>query len=189
MKMLYHYYINEHPTRFWHNDTCKIMILQDDNGMDVGEHQIIKTEEGEYFEVDGKKINFMDFICPSPAYLVEHFEKYRDKDLCQVLIKHGMDSVRIMLRKKKLDLVNFGGHIFGFDTSSPRDNIEDYDWVEYKFVNEDFSDPKDNYKLKMVPADEKLRQFYGSERTYVCDLVGLIKHRPDLYQIKANCIA
>ena len=62
MKMLYHYYIDSHPTRFWHNDTCKIMILQDDNGMDVSEHQIVETAEGEYFEVDGKKINFMDFI-------------------------------------------------------------------------------------------------------------------------------
>jgi hypothetical protein len=131
----------------------------------------------------------MDFICPSPDYLVENFEKYRDKDLCQVLIKHGMDSVRIFLRKKKLDLVNFGGAIFGFDTSSPRDNIEDYDWVEYKFVNEDFSDPKDNYKLKMIPVDEKLLHVYGSERTYVCDLVSLIKRRTDLYYLKANTTA
>jgi hypothetical protein len=165
------------------------MILQDDDGMDVSEHQLISSPDGDYFEVDGQKIMFMDFICPSTEYLVKNFEKYHDKDLCQVLIKHGMDSVRIMLRKKKLDLVNFGGHIFGFDTSSPRDKVEDYDWVEYKFVNEDFSNPRDNYKLKMVPVDDDLRLVYGSERTYVCDLVSLIKHRKDLYQIKANTTA
>lgn len=185
--MLYYYYVDCHPTMFWHNDTCKLMIRQDDNGMDVSEHNILRdADDNEYFEVDGKRINFMDFVCPSPEYLVEHFEKYRDKDLCQVLIKHGMDSIRIFLRKKKLNLVNFDGTIFGFDSWSSRDKVEDLDWVEYMFVNEDFSDPRDNYKLKMIPVDEKLRMIYGSERTYVCDLAALIKKRSDLYYLKAN---
>jgi hypothetical protein len=162
------------------------MIQQDERGRDVSQHAIITDTDGDYFMFDGQKIMFMDFICPTPEDLVNNFDEYRDKDLCQVLMKHGMDSVRISLRKKKLDLVNFGGVVLGFDTSSPRDNIEDYDWVEYKFVNEDFSDPKDNYKLKMIPVDDRLRAIYGSERTYVCDLVGLIAKRTDLYKIAAN---
>jgi hypothetical protein len=166
---------------------AKRMILQDDCGMDVSEHELLIDANGnEYFEVDGNKIMFMDFICPTPKMFVDNIEKYRDRDLCQILMKYGMDSIRVMLRKKKLDLVNFGGTIFGFDTSSHRDKVEDLDWVEYKFVNEDFSDPRDNYKLKLVPVDDKMRMFYGSERTYSCDLISLMQRRTDLYQVKAN---
>ena len=185
--MYYYYNIDCHPTMFWHHDMAKRMILHDDNGMEVSDHELLTDANGnEYFEVDGSKIMFMDYICPTPQMFVNNISKYRDRDLCQILMKHGMDSIRVMLRKKKLNLVNFGGAIFGFDSSSPRDNIEDWDWVEYKFVNEDFSDPKDNYKLKLIPVDEKLRMHYGSERTYVCDLVALMQKRTDLYQVQAN---
>lgn len=185
--MYYYYNVNCKPTMFWHNDTCDFMILHDDDGREISQHNVVADANGnEYFEVDGQKINFMDFLCPAPQMFVDNLAKYRDRDLCQVLMKHGMDSIRVMLRKKKLDLVNFDGHIFGFDTSSPRDKVEDLDWVEYKFVNEDFSDPRDNYKLKLVPVDDKMRMFYGSERTYSCDLISLMQHRPDLYQVKAN---
>lgn len=185
--MYYYYNVGCRPTMFWHHDMAKTMILHDDNGMEVSHHNLSTDTNGnEYFEVDGQRINFMDFLCPTPQMFVDNIAKYRDKDLCQILMKYGIDSIRVMLRKKKLDLVNFDGIILGFDTWSHRDKVEDLDWVEYKFVNEDFSDPRENYKLKMIPVDEKLRMVYGSERTYSCDLIDLMKYRQDLYQIRAN---
>jgi hypothetical protein len=184
--MYYKYNINGMPTQCFYGQFSEVMTVYSEVG-ESGEYPVLADENGnKYFEIGGKRIMFNDHICYTPSELIANLDKCRDYNLCQTLMKYGMDSLTIMLRKKKLTRYDFGGLVLSFDVSSSRDKLEDYDWVEYRFVNEDFSDPKDCYKLKMVPRDEKLREIYGSERTYVSDLISLIQIRTDLYQLMVN---
>ena len=190
--MEYNYIINGQKTQCFYGKYSGMMTVYDSVAYECdGEYPnvpVVYNEAGErYFELNGEKIMFNDYLCYTPKELVDNLEKCRDYNLCQTLMKYGLDSVRVMVRKKKLERINFGqGLVLSFDVSSSYDRIEDYDWVEYGFVNKDFSDPEDCYKLKMLPVDEKLREVYGAERTYVSDLVSLMQKCTDMYQVKAN---
>ena len=191
IKMTYDYIINGIKQQCFYNRYPKIMTVYDRETYNrIGFYEdfdVVEDENGKrYFEVNGEKVMFNDYICYTPQELIANFKNCRDYNLCQTLMKYGMDSIRVMIRKKELERIDFCGVVVSFEVSSPRDSIEDFDWVEYKFVNEDFSNPQDCYKLKMIPVDEKLREIYGAERTYVSDLVSLMQNCTELYQVKAN---
>lgn len=152
------------------------------------ERTVRKDETGrKFFTWDREKIYMDNFLAYSPEELVNAFNKGEESvygdDLCHTLEKHGMDSLHLLIKAKKLDIISVGGITIKVQTCSSVDKEEDYDWVEYEFVEEYLRMPQDGYKLKVVPFGEKEREAYPKEDFYVCDLVGLISCRQDLYRL------
>ena len=163
------------------------MSVYDGNWKEEG-HYHVNTDEQKrkYFEVDGEKILLTDLICDTPQEFVDNIKDRYGDDLCNVLIKHGLASITVMHKVKPLEQVDFGGLSIAFQTSSNLDKEEDFDWVEYKFVDEYLRRPEDCYKLKMVPKNDDLRGVYPTWDTYVDDMVSLFGNRPDLYKVQVG---
>ena len=186
--MYYFYNINGKKTQCFFNDFASgdmtmygTMTTYDENG-ESGEYKVIKDQKGRlYFVVNGEQIMFDDHHCFTPNELVENLGEIRDYNLCQTLMKYGMDSVRVMRNVLDFD------HRDAMKRHDVKEQLENGKWIEYKFVSDEYlSEPKDNYKLKLVPAKEEDRETYPEWRTYVCDMVSLFANRADLYQLKAN---
>ena len=186
--MYYHYTIGGKHTQCFFNDYVAgdmtvfgTMITYDDNG-ESGEYKVLKDNNGNrYFVVDGEQIMFDDYHCYTPSELIANIKNIRDYNLCQTLMKYGIDSVRLMRNVLDFD------HRASMKKHDAKYQLENGQWIEYKFVEGEYlSEPKDNYKLKLTPANEVDREDYPDWRTYVCDMVSLFAHRPDLYQLKVN---
>lgn len=126
-----------------------------------------------YFTYDNIRYDFLDFVCPTPKEFCDNITEFKGKNydestLSAVLIKYGLDSIQVI---KKIE--------HGYDS----DLIE----IPYKFVNEDFSDPMENYKLKLVPANKHDYGVYPSIRTYTSDLVNLFRNCDYEYKLTPNC--
>ena len=187
--MYYNFNIGGKKTQCFYNDlefpvdgklVCGTMTTYDKNG-ESGNYYVVKDDEGrKHFVVNGEKIMFDDHICYTPAELVANLETIRDYNLCQTLMKYGMDSIRVM--RNVLDFDHRAAMV-RHDAEEQRKNGK---WIEYKFVGEYLCEPKDNYKLKLTPVNEDDREMHSDWRTYVRDMVSLFKVRKDLYQVKAN---
>lgn len=149
------------------------------------EERIQKDQNGKlYFCYNGEKIFVENFEAYTPEGLIKNLNEVYAEDLCHTLIKYGMDSLRVMMKVKKLDIVDMGA--FGrvaFSTSSNFDDPENYTWIEYKFVKEYLHNPEDCYKLRLRPANEEDQGVYPSEDYYVRDLIGLLKACKDNFQL------
>lgn len=151
--------------------------------------QIAKNER-RFFTWNKETFYMDDFLADTPDELVERIEtensNVTEADLCATLQKYGMNSLRLMIKTKPLNIVSlpFGGYM-AFETYSNHEREEDYQWIEYKFNEDYLRMPSDCYKLKLVPADEKNFTIYPKEDFYVGDLVSLIKTRKDLYKLCA----
>lgn len=162
------------------------------NGKHVERNRSVRIDENgkRFFTWNKERINFDDFLAFSPSELVEKINRGEASgdDLCHTLEKYGLDSLRISIRTKKLERINFGLFSMGFSVRSNLDKPEDFDWVDYEFVPEYLRMPKDNYKLKLMPLLEEHRGVYPSEDFYVGDLVGLLSPRSHCkdYSIKVS---
>lgn len=144
-----------------------------------------------FFTFNRERFNFLDFIVPTPKEFCENITKkssnYRDSTLSGILVKYGLDSIRVMHRVKKCDVVNFCGMVLKFEISSSFDKEEDFDWIEYKFVKFGESDnPLDNYKLRLVPVNPDEAKIYPTVHTYTSDLVSMFRTCTDKFRLKAN---
>lgn len=186
------YKVNGEVRRFFYGQYSG-MTMYDEEGREDGHFEVVKQDkQPHHFVVNGETIMCReDMVCMTPAELVQAIkEKNRvfDSDLCNTLIKHGIDSLTLKIRSKPLEKYNFGGGlIMSFRTESARDKVEDMVWVDYKFTDTEFNrNPWDCYKLVLVARDDELRDWYPREDYYVCDLVSLISARPDLFELVVN---
>ena len=186
------YKVNGEVRRFFYGQYSG-MTMYDKEGREDGHFEVVKQDKmPHHFVVNGETIMCReDMVCMTPAELVQAIkEKNRvfDSDLCNTLIKHGIDSLTLKIRSKPLEKYNFGGGlIMSFRTDSARDKVEDMVWVDYKFTDTEFNrNPWDCYKLVLVARDDELRDWYPREDYYVCDLVSLISARPDLFELVVN---
>lgn len=140
-----------------------------------------------FFTWDKEKVYMDSFEAYSPEELAKAFSSgdeyvYGD-DICLTLEKYGIDSLHLLIKTKKLDIISLGGFTIKMETSSSFDKEEDFDWIEYNFVEEYLRRPQDGYKLKVVPTNKEEKEIYPWEDFYVCDLAGLIGNRQDLYRL------
>ena len=186
--MYFKYKVGSDTKDFFFSDFRQEMSFYRD-GVGWEENMPIQTDENgeKFFVFEGNKIMFNDFVCPTPQEFVNNIGNYHSEDLCQILMRYGMESIIIAERVKKMDVFNFGnGVIIGFESHSSADKDEDFNWVDYKFVPEYLCMPEDNYKLRMYPKDDALKGVYPSRHYYVSDLVSLVAARPDMFQVKTN---
>ena len=166
-------------------------VYGDDSMTEIGNYVLQKDENGKrYFEVDGQKIMFEeDLVCDTPQEYIDNIKNRFGDYLCAVLVKHGIDCLTVKCKVKPIDIkrIDFGDVILSVDVTPSNERVEDYDWVEYKFINNEFNrNPEDGFKLLMTPKDESLIHVYPNKDLYVNDLVTLIRTRPDLYQLSVS---
>ena len=186
------YKVNGEVRRFFYGQYSG-MTMYDSEGREDGHFEVVKQDKRpHHFVVNGVTIMCReDMVCMTPAELVQAIKEKNhvfDSDLCNTLIKHGIDSLTLKIRSKPLEKYNFGGGlIMSFRTESARDKVEDMVWVDYKFTDTEFNrNPWDCYKLILVARDDEIRDWYPREDYYVCDLVSLISARPDLFELVVN---
>lgn len=140
-----------------------------------------------FFTWDKGKVYMDSFEAFTPEELVKAFssgdEHVFGDDICHTLEKYGMDSLHMLIKVKKLDIISLGFFTIKVETSSSFDKEEDFAWIEYNFVDDYLRRPQDGYKLKVVPANKEEREIYLWEDFYVSDLAGLIGNRQDLYRL------
>lgn len=145
----------------------------------------IDADGNKFFTWNREKIMFDDFLCDSPEVFIKKVEDNNDRlygdSLCRTLLKYGMDSLHVMIRKNPMDLYKVGDVVIGFDRELK--SADDGSWVEYRFVPEYLHRPENNYKLQLIPADESVAMIYSRWDTYVDDMVSLFKHCKDLYRV------
>ena len=143
-----------------------------------------KDESGRlYFFYNREKLFMDEFKAYTPEELIG-LTNMRQNDLCHTLIKYGLDSLHVLMRVKKLDIIDMG--VFGrlaFETNSPFDTDEDYVWIEYEFVDEYLRNPKNGYKLKLKPVKMEDRELYPTKDYYVEDLVSLLRKCKDKFKL------
>ena len=146
-------------------------------------------EIGRKFFTWNREVFYMDqFLAYSPAELIERVNSKDDdilpEDLCATLLRYGIDSLTLMIKTKKLEIVPhpYGGYI-SLNVYSNHEKPEDYTWIEYKFIEEHHRMPSNCYKLKLVPKKEEEYSIYPKEDFYVSDLMALLNKRKDLYQL------
>lgn len=149
----------------------------------------VRGDQGKrtFFTWDKEKVYMDSFEAYSPEELVSAFssgdEHISGNDLCHTLEKYGIDSLHMLIKTKKLDILCFGDVIIKVETSSPFDKEENFSWIEYEFSEEYLRRPQDGYKLKLIPAHDGEKEIYPKEDFYVTDLAGLICCRQDLYRL------
>lgn len=161
-------------------------VYGDDHMTEIGNYEMQQDVNGKrYFEVDGQRIMFAeDLVCDTPQEFIDNIKNRHGDHLCCVLLKHGIDCLTVKCRVKKMDRINVGGFSIGIVSTTSNERIEDWDWVDYKFIDTEFNrKPEDCYKLDLIPKNEEDKHAYPNEGTYVSDLVSLIAWRTDLYQI------
>lgn len=185
--MYYFFNINGAKTQCFYNDMpaydkshCGTMTVYDNDG-EVTTIPVLANNDGRrYFVFNDELIMFDNHYCYTPEELIKNINRVRDYQLCQTLLKYGMDSIRVMRNILDFDHRHLGKKF------NVEEQLKNGIWIEYRFQSEYLHDPKDNYKLLLVPANKKDVENYASWRTYVCDMVSLFANRPDLYQLKAN---
>lgn len=151
-----------------------------------------KDENGKnFFTWDKEKIYLNDFIAYSPEELVKRFCDKDDSlysgDICRTLQKYGMDSLRLYIKVKPLEIFEFPGiGKLAFEVTSSFENKDKYVWVEYRFQPEYLRMPEDDYKLKLVPAKDNELSVYPKKDYYTDDLAGLIFSCTDEFRLVAN---
>lgn len=151
----------------------------------------IDSDGNWFFTYNGEKFNFLDYVTPTPKEFCENItkksSKYTSHTLSSILFKYGLDSIHVMHHVKKCNVIDFCGMVVKFESNSPFDKEEDFDWIEYKFIQTGYSDdPLDNYKLRLVPMNQEEAKIYPTIHTYTDDLIGLFSHCPDKYILKAT---
>lgn len=165
-------------------------IYANENGKHKEYNRTVRIDKNgkKFFTWNKEKVMFDDFICDTPAEFVEKVKNNVDRlygdDLCRTLLKYGMDSIHVKIRKNPMDLYNIGGMILGFETKFK--NKEDGVWVEYKFTPEYLHNPINSYKLKMVPVNPEYIGVFSRWDTYVDDMVALFKKCTDTYDVVVN---
>lgn len=151
-----------------------------------------KDENGKrFFTWDKEKIYLDDFIAYSPKELVKRFYDKDNTlyggDICRTLQKYGMDSLRLYINVKPLEIIDFPGiGRFTFEVTSSFENKDKYVWIEYRFFPEYLRMPEDNYMLKLIPAKDKDLSIYPKKDYYVDDLAGLIFSCTDTFKLVEN---
>ena len=146
-----------------------------------------KDKSGRLYFFYNREKFFMDEVkACSPEELID-LPNMGPDDLCHTLIKYGLDSLHVLMKVKKLDIIDMGklGRI-AFETSSPFDKEEDRVWIEYEFIDEYLRNPKDGYKLKLKPGKMEDRELYSTKDYYVEDLVSLLRECKDKFKLVAN---
>lgn len=146
-----------------------------------------KDESGRlYFFYNREKLFMDEFKAYTPEELID-LPNMRPNDLCHTLIKYGIDSLHVLMRVKKLDIIDMGefGRI-AFETMSPFDKDEDYVWIEYEFIDEYLRNPKNGYKLKLKPFKMEDRELYPTKDYYVSDFASLLRERKDKFKLVVN---
>ncbi len=176
------------------NKTYGLITIEQllNNGEYVEHTRLIRSDRNgrKFFIWDRETFYMDDFIAYSPLELIKEFDSnsknIHDEDLCATLLKYGIDSLTLKIKSKKLEIIPlpYAGYM-SFEVHSNHEKPEDYEWIEYKFVEEYLRMPRNCYKLKLVPADEKNFTIYPKKDFYVGDLVSLIKIRKDLYKLCA----
>lgn len=141
--------------------------------------KIYKDEDNKmYFMYEGTKVMFDDYIAYTPAELLI---KMQDKEDCvnsdrfvHTLLKHGIDSIHVMVRKKPMTSFSFGGISIGFDSYSFNEDKSTWDEIEYKITETEIHKLSDNYKVRLVPAHPEHVGVYSSEDYYIYDLFSLL---------------
>lgn len=174
------------------NKTYGLITIEQllNNGEYVEHIRLIRSDRNgrKFFTYDRETFYINDFIAYSPLELIKEFDSnssnIQDEDLCATLLKYGIDSLTLKIKSKKLEVIPlpYGGHM-SFEVYSNHEKPEDYEWIEYKFIEEYFRMPSDCYKLKLVPKKEEEYFIYPKKEFYVEDLIGLLNSRKDLYQI------
>lgn len=147
----------------------------------------VDTDGKLFFTWNKEKIMLDDFICHTPEEFVKAIEECDDNsrvygdELCRTLLKYGMGSLHVMIKRGPLDYMEVGDMKFGFERKNIRE--EEKEWIEYTFTPEYLHKPINNYKLKMVPFKAEDAEYYGYWDTYVDDMVSLFKHRKDIYKV------
>lgn len=156
--------------------------------------KVHKDANGDLFFMYRKeKVLFKDFLAYTPEELVKRI-KLGDKtvsseELCCTLMRYGIDSIRVLQRKKPMDVFNIGGVRVSLDVTSNLDDKSTWNMIEYKFSEYDIFKLSDNYKIGLVPASEKDKEIYSSRDYYISDLIGLLCNRKDDYEVKVNKVA
>ena len=168
--------------------TYSIYVSENDKCKEYKRTVRIDKNGKRFFTWNKEKIMFDEFICDTPEELVKKFKNKEDRlygeHLCRTLLKYGMNSVRIKIRKNPMDVYDICGCRFGFENKLK--NEEDGVWVEYKFVPEYLHTPERCYKLQLEPVDEEHIGVYARWDTYVDDMVYLIKVLDTEYDIIVN---
>lgn len=153
---------------------------------------IIYDLENPYFIFNNEKIFFKDFICRNPKEFVSCIEMIRDgkednnisgDELCQILIKYGMDSLKISMLQKEMDIIKTPYFNIGFSSRSNTDRPEDFKWIDYGFESDWLTDPRKAYKLLLAPIDKEDRFKYPKESFYVTDLISMLRNKDNNYMI------
>lgn len=147
--------------------------------------KVKKDENGKlYFTHNREKIFMENFEAYTPEEIIENIKNVCGEDLCHTLLKYGIDCFHVMIKTKPLWFLNFGNVKIGFDVSTSLDDPNENKWIEYKIVNdEDEYSPKNNYKFKLVPVNEKDYEIYPKERFYTDDFMSHLR-RNDRIKVK-----
>lgn len=205
--MYYNYKTKEGNIKAWLNDFTRddkknifgTMEISKSNNKDIciDLHQkdeikyIIYDLENPYFIFNNEKIFFKDFICRNPKEFVSCIEMIREgkednnisgDELCQILIKYGMDSLKISMLQKEMDIIKTPYFNIGFSSRSKNDIPEDFKWIDYGFESDWLTDPRKAYKLLLAPIDKEDRFKYPKESFYVLDIIRTLTNK------RSNCI-
>lgn len=191
--MNYKFRINDQVVRVFINDlfddkkeTAGVVTIRD-NGKKYDRTLRYDENGKKFFTWNHEKIFFDDFLAMTPDEFVNAIHNKSnvyDEDLCHTLLKYGINCLRVEMKQKPLDRIDFGDIIIGFKTSSNHEDESKFNWIEYRFIEEYCRMPKDNYKLKLVPANEDEYDIYPKEDYYTSDLIGLLKACSDEFRIK-----
>lgn len=205
--MYYTYKTKEGNIKAWLNDFTRddkknifgTMEISKSNNKDIciDFHQkdeiecIIYDLENPYFIFNNEKIFFKDFICRNPEEFVSCIELIREgkednnisgDELCQILIKYGIDSLKISMFQKEMDIIKTPYFNIGFSSRSNTDRPEDFKWIDYRFDSDWLTDPRKAYKLLLVPIDKEDKFKYPKESFYVLDIIRILTNK------RCNCI-
>ena len=147
------------------------MTMYDENGECVRSPIIVGENGKRYFIVDGEKVMFDNFICPTPNELIDILASY-DKptyndlsnSISQVLMKHGVDSLSIMIRDPK----------------------DDGRWAEYRFAEAADFPLEDAFTIDVHPVNKADGNVSFADSRYLFGWAAALVESSAHYKIVSN---
>lgn len=166
----------------------------DKHGYSTKYSNVVTDENGDaYFIFDKEKIFMKDYLALEPAKLVELLSdrnnELASEELIYTLMRYGIDSLHIMIRKEPSIVFEIGNQAIMVSAETPFTNKNSIDFVEYKFEEAGVFKLQNNYKIRVVPANADNVGTYAPENLYVKDLFQLISCDMDDYILKENKVA